>query len=539
MWRIVLGAASLPALGYIGYDYYYRSLLPYPVISRRELESKDHFLIYKPTSKVNLSHQLSSLGLQVYTTRSGYFDSIQDKIKFNETSTGLYFVRNVNGKFFTTTLEAPEKLEKWVKRNQNMYSLIKDRQSLLNLLKKRSKHEFLDMMILAYIPEDDLIREEKFKELIANLDYGESLSAISNSYGFPFINFYKITDKTLAEELKIDSLDKMTFLKIKDSRGWFHSQRSKTSYVDVSKFKNYVDEKLATEYKINGHELQLDLQIYFDRFELTESEFKDHQYKSIEELSKAISSINPLILPLFSFKQLQITLPKVAYSVSKENSKMLVVSLKKNHEEKNLNEIQAIFHELKIEEFARNHPDIPVIIGYPEFIYHLNIKDLALYHYENIEVRLFDIHNMQVVNSINLDQGMHLNDLLEVKQSHMETSPPSTAPNAEILSPEELYDNVLKHTNRCYFLMNCSKTCPACSYQDIFFQQAALLSNTCKFVKYYVSNQSPYYKGPNSTPRYYLYVPGKTEPVIYEPKHNGLNPENFISFINSHLSSYN
>ena len=132
---------------------------------------------------------------------------------------------------------------------------------------------------------------------------------------------------------------------------------------------------------------------------------------------------------------------------------------------------------------------------------------------------------------------MQLADLLNDEKPHMETSPPSVKQNAEIFTPKQFTERILNQTNRCYFVMNCSKTCPACSYQDIFFQEAALQSKTCKFVKYYVSNQSPDYKGPNATPRFHLYIPGKTEPIVYEPKIYGLKPENFLDFINTYLAN--
>jgi hypothetical protein len=174
-------------------------------------------------------------------------------------------------------------------------------------------------------------------------------------------------------------------------------------------------------------------------------------------------------------------------------------------------------------------------MGYPEFIYHLPIRDIAVYHYEDIEVRIIDVNQGKAVNSNYLDEGMKLEELLESKSIHVETSPPTSVINSEILTAEQFYNQVLKETNRCYFVMNCSKTCPACSYHDLFFQQAALKSEECKFAKYYVSNQSPYYRGPNATPTYHLYLPGKKEPIVYEQKVHGVNPENFLDFVNSHI----
>ena len=406
------------------------------------------------------------------------------------------------------------------------------------MLKNRKKHEFLDLMILAYVPEGDVKREKSFTDLITNINFQDPMCSILTSHASPYIKFYKIANKELAEELKIDSLDNMTYLRIKDSRGWFHSHRSKESYTDSSTLKEYIEKRLATEFKINGHELQLNLQIYFERFILSnENSPASGNYSSLDDLTEAITSINPLIIPLFSLKQLQITVPKVYHSLSSENSKLLVISLKKDSEEKNLDEVQGLFYSLKLEEFAKNHPEITIIMGYPEFIYHLPIRDIAIYHYEPIEIRLIDVNQGKAVNSVYLDEGMQLSDLLQIKDPHLETSPPSLKQNAEIYTKQEFYDHVLKHNNRCFFVMNCSKTCPACTYQDTFFQQAAAESSTCKFIKYYVSNQSPYYKGPNSTPRYHLYLPGSTDPIVYETKVHGLKPENFLNFVNDHLAN--
>ena len=302
--------------------------------------------------------------------------------------------------------------------------------------------------------------------------------------------------------------------------------------------KKHIEDTLAKEFKINGHELQLSLQLYFDRFVLgTANSEIEGLFNDIQQLAGAISNPNLSIIPLFSIKQLQLASPKIFHDLSSENSKLLIVSLKKDHEEKNLNELPKLFQVLKLEEFSRNHPEILIIVGYPEFIYHLPIRDIAIYHYENTEIRLINVNKGKASNSIFLDDGMQLNDLLDENKTHLETSPPSTIQNAEILNPDEIYNNVLKHTNRCFFVMNCSKTCPACSYQDTFFQEAAANSKACKFVKYYVSNQCPHYKGPNSTPRYYLYLPGITKPVEYEPKLHGLKPENFLHFIDTHLAN--
>ena len=536
MWRTGVKLTGASALAYVGWDYY-SHLTPLPFLTNSVLEAHESFLLYKPSDNYTLIPKIDAANIPCFSIHK-WFDPTPNKIHLSESSTGLHFVKKVNGSYLTNSLEAPEKFEKWVKIHRDPYQVVNTKKDLEKLLKTRNKHEFLDCFIAAYVPEGDISREKQFQDLMTTLYFEEPICNILASYASPYIRFLKVSDKALADELQISSLENMTFLRIKDSRGWFHSHRTRNSYADPAVIKQYMDTTLAENLRINGHELQLSLQIYFDRFTLSqENSPNSQQFNNIQELASAISHVNPLIVPLFTLKQLQLTSPKIFHGISGESSKVLVISLKKDHEEKSINEVQRIFQELKLDEFARAHPEIVIIMGYPEFIYHLPIRDIAIYHYEPIEVRLIDINNGRAVNSVFLDEGMQLVDLLNDEKPHMETSPPSVKQNAEIFTPKQFTERILNQTNRCYFVMNCSKTCPACSYQDIFFQEAALQSKTCKFVKYYVSNQSPDYKGPNATPRFHLYIPGKTEPIVYEPKIYGLKPENFLDFINTYLAN--
>ena len=536
MWRTGIKLTGASALAYVGWDYY-SHLTPLPFLTNSVLEAHESFLLYKPSDNYTLIPKIDAANIPCFSIHK-WFDPTPNKIHLSESSTGLHFVKKVNGSYLTNSLEAPEKFEKWVKIHRDPYQVVNTKKDLEKLLKTRNKHEFLDCFIAAYVPEGDISREKQFQDLMTTLYFEEPICNILASYASPYIRFLKVSDKALADELQISSLENMTFLRIKDSRGWFHSHRTRNSYADPAVIKQYMDTTLAENLRINGHELQLSLQIYFDRFTLSqENSPNSQQFNNIQELASAISHVNPLIVPLFTLKQLQLTSPKIFHGISGESSKVLVISLKKDHEEKSINEVQRIFQELKLDEFARAHPEIVIIMGYPEFIYHLPIRDIAIYHYEPIEVRLIDINKGRAVNSVFLDEGMQLADLLNDEKPHMETSPPSVKQNAEIFTPKQFTERILNQTNRCYFVMNCSKTCPACSYQDIFFQEAALQSKTCKFVKYYVSNQSPDYKGPNATPRFHLYIPGKTEPIVYEPKIYGLKPENFLDFINTYLAN--
>lgn len=494
------------------------------------------FLISTPESKENINEKVKTLGLPVLKSNF-FFTPSKENIKLTKCSTGIHFVRKIGDKTYTNPLEQNHKLEKWVKFHKDLYDVVNTKDQLIRLMKSRKKNEFLDSLVLAYVPDGDEDRENKLRELVATINFEDPMSSILSSYAARYVRVVKVTDENLARELGIDSKDNMEFLRVKDSRGWFHSIIPRSLYVPSDVFRKYIDTHLASDYKINGHEMQYDLKIYFDKLIYgTLNNPQTYNFSDLKDLASVLCEIDPLIIPIFSIKQLQLVSAKVFFKLQSENSKLLLISIKKDHQEEDLNDLQSIMQGLKIEEFARKHPEILIIVGLPEFIYHLPIKDIALYHYEDIEVRLIDINKGAAVNSVYLQENMQLDELLEVKEKRLESSPPSAQQHAEILSKEEFYEQILKNKDRCCFVMNCSKTCPACSYQDNFFQKAAEKSDKCKFLKYYVSNQSPHFKGPNATPRYHLYVPGSIEPVVYEPKVHGIQPENFLQFVEAQLA---
>lgn len=91
---------------------------------------------------------------------------------------------------------------------------------------------------------------------------------------------------------------------------------------------------------------------------------------------------------MWTIKDLQLVMPKMAHFMhANEDAKILLISVNQDHDEKEISQIQSIFRVLKLEEFARSHKDVLVVVGYPQILYHLPIKDLVVNHYDSIEVR--------------------------------------------------------------------------------------------------------------------------------------------------------
>jgi hypothetical protein len=533
MWKLAKGlfsASALSAAGYYSYLYYRKES------ANRFFNENTEFLIQSANISPKLLEKIPALNMPIKSIDPS-FDPAEHQITLEKAPTGLHFVRKIGDKYFTSPLNSEYNLEKWLQSHKTPYTEINTEAELKTLLKQRKKHEFLDCFVCYYVPPENNPRELFLKEVATITYFEDPTSSTLSCVGEKHIKFLKITSKALAEELGIADLSENAFLRIRDCRGWFHARRPRSAYVSEPQFKAYIDEALKTDFKVDGHNAQLQLKIFFDKFVFSNSNDPENGvFQDLKEMIAAMAIVDPLIVPLFSLKQLQISAPKVFFSLYKENAKMLLVSLKKDHDEKRVDEIQAVIFQLKLEEFARKHPEVLVVMGYPEFIYHLPIRDIAVYHYDDLEIRMIDINKGKAMNSNYLEENMSLEELLASTNKRLETSPPTIPVNSEVLTADELYEKVLKSSERCYFVMNCSKTCPACSYQDMFFQAAAAQSEKCRFAKYYVSSQSPYFKGPNATPTYHLYLPGKKAPVVYSAKENGLKPENFFGFINQHLA---
>ena len=65
-----------------------------------------------------------------------------------------------------------------------------------------------------------------------------------------------------------------------------------------------------------------------------------------------------------------------------------------------------------------------------------------------------------------------------------------------------------------------------------FLEAAGKNDSGCKFAKYRTEWQSPYFKGPNATPTYFLHK-GKAdeEPLKYPGRELGVSVDAFINFV--------
>ncbi|CAG9318680.1 unnamed protein product [Blepharisma stoltei] len=540
MWRFGLASLSACAAGYLGYDYYTRTALPFPALTKWQVENSDAFIVYVPQEKENFIDRLKQINFPVfYLSKDKEPSSLG--LTFNDNSSSLYFVRKIGSRLVYTTLELPEKLNKWLSYFTQPDIKISSLKEMENLLKSRKKKYFLDNIVAAYVPEGNAELEKKWQDLIHHLQFDDQMSNLMYSYASSFFKFVRITDRETAEELGlISGENEFAVQRIRDCRGWFHSKKPKSAYVDISSLRNYIENTLKDEFKINAHSMQLKLKIFFDKFVLGETnDPAKKQFTDLKELALEMAKIDPLILPLWTVKDLQMTIPKLAQHLLSKNAKFLVVSINKDHEENDLSDLQAIMGQLRLEEFARNHKDVLVLVGCPKILYHVPIRDLCIYHLGPVEIRLLTVNENAVEKSAILEEGMSLEDLLKTEEPYFERSFTKPEQVAEVLSRNDIYEKVIKPNDQCYFIMNCSRHCPACTYQDPYFQLAAQNSKRCNFAKFYVSNQNPHFKSPNATPTYHLWLPGKKEPIVYEARKHGLAPDNFLGFIDTHLDQPN
>jgi hypothetical protein len=181
------------------------------------------------------------------------------------------------------------------------------------------------------------------------------------------------------------------------------------------------------------------------------------------ELYTELSRVDPLIIPVFNIKELSyMSFHLARHMINNPKTKLLIISLDKGKEEHSLSDLPAIFQSLGVHEFARRHPEIKVIMGYPDLLYKLPINELAIYHFQNLEVRLIEVEEMKVVKNYVYEDGS-LEEFLESKEEgeFAESAAPKFPEIAEFLSPTDYNDRVIKG-NDCWFVMNCSKDCSAC-----------------------------------------------------------------------------
>jgi hypothetical protein len=542
MWKYaVAGTVSSLAIGYIGYDYYSHARHPFPLFKPEMLSSDQPVFLYiPPHGKFDFIDKLKSVRENIYSLPRDKANK-QLHLELAEGKGGLYALKKINDSPWPVPLLDENKLEEWIEFLKNPYLTVSSSSEFENLLMTRNKKYFQDSLVVAYIPEDPE-KEKLWNDLITRVYFQDMASSALLSENKQHVRFVRIKDEQLANELGVVPRegDRLTLYRYKDSRGLFHTHKPRSSYADPAIIKGYMTKQLATNFKLNGHQMQMSLKVFCDVYSLNHiTDFKKKTFEKIEQLASAVSMVDPLVVPLFSFKDFQMFIPVFIRKLHQntENQRLLVVSIRRDYDERDLTDIHDIFGALKLEDFARSHPEVMVIIGNPDLIYHIPVRDLAIYHYEDVEVRMFDLESAVVKKEYLYDYEKDLNEWYENPQEIKESAPDFYEENAEHLSPEDLKSKILDGPDSCYFVMYCSDRCGACSFQMPHFQAAAKESKSCRFAKYNISNQSPFYRGPSATPTYHLYKPGAKEPIQFSVREHGYKPENFLAFIDKQLAS--
>ena len=535
MWRYsayALSACATAGIGYLGTTIYIEN--KYSAL----IDDNDLFMIYSPNAKIDISSKLANLTIPLINTN--YYDPNKSGFKIDGGKIGLSIVRkDIDGKYYYTSAIDGQRIEKWIDFYLKPYKTVSSRDELLKLMKERKSDAYSESFVLVYAPIDDKVREGYLNKAVVHLLYKESpnkylASSLKNNF-----HVIRVTDKQLASELKLDG-DNPAFVKILDPRNLLSTYKRRSDYQSPEETKEYIDQNVATKFRSCGHRFQLDNKLFFDRFEFGNTfELDEGKFDNWDDLFSHMMSMNPFIIPVFNLKQLYMNGGKIQGLANEENKKILLVSLKQSDTERNVDKALSWIQESGIEKYLLKNPNVTCIIGYPEYFHNVPIHNLAVYHDEELEVRLMTVSKGYVTNSLNLDPKKTVQDLQSLSEQEEpkghESSPQKPDQNSEILSAATFSKKILDDTSRCAFVMNCSKTCPACVYCEKFFQEAALQSTRCTFYKYYISNNNPRFRGPNSTPRFYMYKPGTTEPIEYEQRKHGLEPKNFLEFIDKNL----
>lgn len=542
MWKA--GAALLGVAGasYVGWDFYQANLLAFPRLPAPERRPKHPYLLYVHSFDHESKHLAAVKdleGIEKFAVRADQLP--QDIAHQVGKQAGVYLCRTVDNALGLNSFDSSNtaKLQKWLALHLEAHTLLESVETLQSELLQRNKSHFLDSIVVAYAP-DDSDRLQQYDEIIEKVKYNDFGTLILMGQASTHVKFFRIKDPQVATALNIDTEGPLKLYKYKDSRGLYDLRLPKSAYVNPERLKAYLATHLATNYKINGNLMQLDLGIYRDEFayvpETSPSvEGKLHSYPTLEGLAAGLSRIDPLICPLWSVKDLQIMVMKVAGFLRK-HSKVMVVSVNKDRDERDLSDLGILMRQLKIDQIAKENPDLLIVTGEPMFISHLPIQDLAYFHNEQVEIRLLDVREGRVVSTANYNGEGSLNDWVKQAEPSLQTAPEHPPENATHIDAEGL-QRVLTD-DQCYFVMFCSSTCPACTYTAPFFQASAALPSPCKHLKYNISNECPTSKPPGATPTFLLYRPGsKDAPVKYDVRKHGLGAEKFQAFIKEQTSS--
>jgi hypothetical protein len=454
---------------------------------------------------------------------------------------GVYLSRTVDDSPNLNPFDSsdPSKLATWVKLHTEPFTELDSAAALQHLLLTRNKTHFLDSIVVAYAPEGSE-QERQLEEVIEKVKYHDFITQVMLASASTHIRFYRIKDPEVAAALKLDTEGGLKLYKYKDSRGWFDARLPKTAYVSAERLKAYLADHLGKDYKINGNLMQLDLGLYRDEFAYAPNgspsvEGRTHSYPTLQALAAGLSRVDPLICPLWSVKDLQLVSMKVA-SFLRNHSKVLIVSLNKDRDEKDLSDLGILFRQLKIEQVAKDNPDLLVVVGQPQYIYHLPLHDIAYFHNSDVEVRLLDVQAGRVVSTATFNGEGDLTQWVKAPTPELQSAPDYPVENARHIDAEGLKQ--VLGDDQCYFVMYCSDTCPACNYTAPHFQAAAALPSPCKYLKFNISNDCATSKPPGATPTFLLYRPGhKQEPVKFDVRERGLGADKFAAFVEELVST--
>jgi len=255
----------------------------------------------------------------------------------------------------------------------------------------------LDSVVMAYAETDEDL--QNYKEIIDDVNFKDMTAMSLLPGGKTHLKFYYTRDISVATAL---GLERGVVYRYRDPRGLFDCRLPKSSYTSRDKMNNYLQEHLSQSYTVNGHTFQRLLGILRDQYLIHDQPASKpyvHVCKNKLDLSRRLASVDPLITPVFSIKDLQMVAFNVArtLAMNRKTQQLLIVSIDKSKEEIHLGDLNTVMSKLKLHEFARTHPEIKIIVGFPEYLYKLPIKEFALYHFDDLEVRLVDVENFEVV----------------------------------------------------------------------------------------------------------------------------------------------
>ena len=531
---------------YLYQDYRVQRRLPFPELSLSALPQEPFFLLLSERGQPDspLTTRLkAAVQRPVYCLDK---DSLPAESPLGLSKEAeIYYVKQVGNRVISTPLDhyMNSKLDRWLAMHQNPIQEITNQHQFEDILKSRKKSSFLDSHVIAYITTTAGM--QAYEEVVQKVLYEDPTSHVLASSAKQHTHFYYTRDSQVAEALGLQHCGLVGLYRYRDPRGLFDIKTPKTSYFTPTEFTQYAEKHLKHAFKLSVHQLQMDLHTYRDLITLypdgTNTPLRRAEIRTanVSEMASSVASVDPLICPVWSLKDLQMVFGKLTrYLMTHPNGKLLVVSVNSDKEETNHNDLPALMRNMQLEEIARDNPDLLVLMGSPQMLYHLPLRDFALFHFQNVEVRLVQLQGAVVQQSAYFDGSASLREWIEKPNWSRESAPFYEDSYSKALTAEEFKKDVLDG-QQCHFVMFCATTCGSCHYQMPYFEEAARTNpSQCTFAKYNVANQSPYFRGPSATPTYFLYTANnKASPAQYEPKKTGLTPAAMHDFIRAHIDS--